>query len=71
MYGSESAFAKERQLMKERADELQGRRVLALIPLDLDGYLLSGRWQSGKAQDVLWALRADDGGREPAPAPKI
>jgi uncharacterized protein YjbI with pentapeptide repeats len=48
------AFKKEQELMKQR-----GRKVLALIPLDLDGYLLSGKWQNGKASQVLERMVAD------------
>jgi TIR domain len=48
------AFAKERKLMRERE-----RKVLAVIPLNLDGYLLSGEWRSGKATTVLGRLAPD------------
>jgi hypothetical protein len=54
----EKAFVKERALMKERE-----RKILALIPLDLDGYLLTG-WTSGKASQVLSRLAADFQGWE-------
>ena len=83
------AFEKERQLMQAR-----GAKVLALIPLNLDGFLF--KWTSGKAEkvksrlaadftgwkrsntrfekafeDVVRALRADDGAREAPPTPRL
>jgi hypothetical protein len=46
------AFEKERQMMQER-----GRKVLALIPLNLDSFLF--QWMSGKAEEVKSRLAAD------------
>ncbi len=46
------AFEKERQLMSTR-----GEKVLALIPLDLDGFL--PQWSSGKAPQVRSRLAAN------------
>ena len=85
------AFNKEAQIMKER-----GKKVLSLVPLNLDGHLLSPGYQSGKraeitsrvaasfvgwendptifdreVEKVIRAMRADEGGREKPPQPKL
>ncbi len=51
------AFAKAQQLMKER-----GRKVLALIPINLDGHLF--KCQDGKADEILRRYAADFTGWE-------
>jgi len=50
----DSAFRKEQQLMKQR-----GKKVWSLIPLDLDGYMFSGEWENGKANQVKSRLAAN------------
>lgn len=46
------AFSKEQEIMKQR-----GKKVLALIPLNLDGYLF--KWDSGKATEVKSRIAAN------------
>lgn len=54
-----TAFEKEQQLMKQR-----GRKVLALVPLNLDGYMFTGEWESGKSVQIKSRLAADFTGWE-------
>ncbi len=54
-----AAFSKEQQLMKDRK-----KKVLSLIPLNLDGYMFSDEWSSGKRQQIKERLAADFTGWE-------
>lgn len=54
-----TAFSKEQQLMKDRR-----KKILSLIPLNLDDFMFSGEWKSGKCQQVKERLAADFTGWE-------
>ena len=54
-----TAFEKENELTKQ-----QGSKVRVLILLNLDDYLFSGQWKSGKATEVKSRVAADFTGWE-------
>ena len=54
-----TALEKEQQLTKKR-----GEKVQVIIPLNLDGYILRGRWKSGYRAQIRRRLAADFTGWE-------
>jgi len=48
------AFKKETKIMKER-----GKKVLSLIPLDLDGHLFSPDYRSGRQSEITSRVAAN------------
>jgi hypothetical protein len=74
------AFQKEAQLMKERSQNAErgvrnaerpgegGRKVLTLIPLNLDGFLFSADYQSAKKAEITSRVAANFVGWEKDPA---
>jgi len=53
----EIAFTKERQQFQENK-----QHSIVIIPLDLDGYLLSGKWNNAKAAQVTSRLAGNFNG---------
>ena len=54
-----TAFNKEQKLMKDRK-----KKVRSLIPLNLDGFMFTDEWTSGKKQQIKERLAADFTGWE-------
>ena len=54
-----TSFEKEKKLMNDR-----GKKIITLIPLNLDGYLLDGNWKCGMASQVKSRMAADFTGWE-------